>query len=197
MPLLKLWNSIRGRSTKGQSVDQGPAAEPQSTTKAKKSNRRGSGLGIFGGGPHAGLCKRLKSVDASSVLEISVEDGSRALAVLETIEKSNKSVRYVAIDQFEMAGGPVSLKQFHQTLRSKGFRPQLFPETIERGLIRVAHTLGAVDLVLIAAPPEIWQTPQVLPLLSRVTHPSSLVLYRDEEQTWKKYPTSATQRRAA
>jgi len=197
MPLLKLWNSIRGRSTKTQSIDQGPAAEPRTTTKTKKSNR-GSGLGIFGGGPHAGLCKRVKSVDASSVLEISVEDGSRALAVLETIEKTNKNVRYLAIDQFEMAGGPVSLKQFHQTLRSRGFRPQLFPETIQRGLIRVAHTVGAVDLVLIAALPETWQTPQVLPLLSRVTHQSSLVLYRDEEETWKTYPNpAAPQRRAA
>lgn len=196
MPLLKLWNSVRGRSTKGQSIDQGPASDPQATSKTKKSNR-GTGLGIFRGGPHAGLCKRVKSVSANSILEISVEDGSRALAVLETIEKTNKNVRYLAIDQFEMTGGPVTLKQFHQTLRSKGFRPQLFPETMERGLIRVAHTIGAVDLVLVAAPPETWQTLQVLPLLSRVIHQGSLVLYRDDEAAWQKYQTPAPLQRVA
>ncbi len=196
MPLLKLWNSIRGRSTKGQSTDQGPGSEPQATTKTQKSNR-GTARGIFGGGPHAALCKLVKSVDANSVLEISVDDGSRALAVLETLVKTNKNVRYMAIDQFEMADGPVTLKQFHQTLRSREFRPQLFPETMERGLIRVAHTIGTVDLVLIAAPPKSWQTPEIQPLLSRVTHQESLVLYQDEEGTWTKFSSHVSQRRAA
>lgn len=195
MPLLKLWNSFRGRSTKGQTTDHDPAVEPEAT--AKKSNRATVLGSIFGGGPHAGLCKRIKSVSANSILEISVEDGSRALAVLEAIEKNNQNVRYVAIDQFEMAGGPVTLKQFHQTLRSKGFRPQLYPDTIERGLIRVAHTIGTVDLVLIAAEREAWQTPNLLPLLSRVTHHGSLILYRGDEQTWNEYQTPAPERRAA
>lgn len=201
MPLLKLWNSIRGRSTKGQSTDKAPATELQATTKLQKSNRdtghRSKGLGIFRGGPHAALCKRIKSITANSILEISVEDGSRALAVLETIEKTNKNVRYVAIDQFELAGGPVSLKQFHQTLRSRGFRPQLYPETLERGLVRVANTIGTVDLVLIATPIAAWQTPQILPLLSRVTHARSLVLCRGKEETWKEFATQVQQRRVA
>ena len=196
MPLLKLWNAIRGRSTKTQPVDQGPASEPQVTTQTKTSNR-GNRLAIFGSGPHAGLCKLVKSVSASSILEISVDDGSRAVAVLETIKKNNKNIRYLAIDQFEMAGGPVTLKQFHQTLRAKEFRPQLIPETMERGLARVSHTIGTVDLVLIAAPLETWQTPQFLQLLSRVTHQGTMVLYRDEQETWKELSTPAPMRRAA
>ena len=194
MPLLKLWNSFRGRSTKGQSTDQGPVAESKRTTS---KTRAGRGRGIFGGGPHAGLCKQIKSVDVDSILEISVEDGSRALAVLQAVQKRNENARYIAIDQFEMAGGPVTLKQFHQTLRASGFRPQVFPETMERGLIRVAHTIGTVDLVLIAAAPVTWQTPQLLALLSRVTHQETLVLYREEEETWKKFATQNPQRRAA
>lgn len=196
MPLLKLWNSIRGRSTKEQPADQGPASQPQVSTKTKTSNR-GNRLGIFRSGPHAGLCKLVKSVSASSMLEISVDDGSRALAVLETIKKNNKNVRYLAIDQFEMAGGAVTLKQFHQALRAKEFSPQLIPETVERGLIRVSHTIGTVDLVLIAAPQETWQSPQFLPLLSRVTHQGTMVLYRDEQETWKKLSSPAPKRQAA
>ena len=196
MPLLKLWNAIRGRSANGQPADQGPASEPPVTTQTKMSNR-GSRLGIFASGPHAALCKQLESVSASSILEISVDDGSRAVAVLETITKNNKNVRYLAIDQFEMAAGAVTLKRFHQTLRAKEFRPQVIPETMERGLIRVSHTIGTVDLVLIAAPLETWQTPQFLPLLSRVTHQGTMVLFRDEQQTWKELSTPAPTRRAA
>lgn len=196
MPLLKLWNAIRGRSAKGQPADQGPASEPQVTTRTEKPHR-GSRLSIFASGPHAGLCKLLKSVSASSILEISVDDGSRAVAVLETITKNNKNVRYLAIDQFEMAAGAVTLKQFHQTLRAKEFQPQVIPETMERGLIRVSHTIGTVDLVLIAAPLETWQTPQFLPLLSRVTHQGTMVLFRDEQQAWKELSKPAPTRRAA
>lgn len=194
MPLLKLWNSFRGRSTKGQTTDQGPATEPKAAAPKARASR---GRGIFGGGPYAGLCKQIKSVDVDSILEISVADGSRALAVLQAVQKRNENARYIAIDQFEMSGGPVTLKQFHQTLRSSGFRPQVFPETMERGLIRVAHTIGTVDLVLIACPPETWQTPQIQALLSRVTHQETLVLYREEEETWKKFATQTAQRRAA
>lgn len=195
MPLLKLWNSIRGRSTTRQTADDGHVTERAATPEPRKN--RGHGLGIFGGGPHAGICKQIRSASVNSVLEISVEDGSRALAVLQTVAKTNQDFRYVAIDQFEMAGGPITLKQFHQTLRSRGFRPQVYPETVERGLIRVAHTIGTVDLVLIAAPIASWQTPQHLPLLSRVIHQGTLVLYRDEEETWTKFATETLQRRAA
>ena len=193
MPLLKLWNSIRGRSAPKQSPAelQSPAEGPSEARStagpaAIPKASRGTGFNIFRGGPHAGLCKLLKSVTACSVLEISVEDGSRAIAVLERLAKTRENVRYVAIDPFEMGSGGVTLRQFHQTLRAKNIRPQLFPGTIDRGLLRVAHTIGSVDLVLIAAPVQSWQSPQVLPLLSRVSHAKTVILYLDGE-TWKPY----------
>jgi hypothetical protein len=181
MPLLKLWNSIRGRSTKQQVAEEHPAAEPQAAPEAA----RRSGFSIFGGGPHAGLCKLVKSVPASTVLEISVDDGSRAIAVMQTMAKTQHAVRYFAIDQFEMADGGITLKQFHQTLRAENIRPKLFPGSMDRGLLRVAHTIGAVDLVLIAVPRQVWQSEQVLHLLSRVSHAGTVILYRDGE-TWNR-----------
>ncbi len=93
-------------------------------------------------------------------------------------------VRYIVIDQFEMAGGATTLKQFHQTLRGAEIRPQVFPEPIDRGLTRVAHTVGAVDLILIAAARDQWQTPEISKLIGRVSHVGTIVLHRDGE-VWK------------
>jgi hypothetical protein len=193
MPLLKLWNSIRGRSTQSQSADDRPAAATQAATidahVAPKTKRR-PGLGIFGGGPHAALCKLVKPIAATSLLEISIGDGSRAIAVLETLAKTQENIRYAAIDQFEMAGGELTLKQFHQTMRAENIRPQVFPEAIERGLIRVARTIGAVDLVVIGAPLDEWHKPSILPLLGRVSHANTVIFYLDAE-TWSRHDVVA------
>jgi hypothetical protein len=130
----------------------------------------------------------VKSIPASSVLEISVDDGSRAIAVMKTLAKSRQNVRYLAIDQFEMAGS-VTLKRFHQKLREEKIRPQLLPETIDRGLLRVAHTVGNVDLVLIAAPVERWQVPTTLTLLLRISHPKTVIFFLDENN-WRQFEGS-------
>ena len=88
------------------------------------------------------------------------------------------------------------MKEFHQILRAENVRAQIFPDSIERGLVRVASTIGAIDLVLIGAEPEIWQTPSVLALLPRVVHPATVVMYRDGE-LWKEYKAARPSARAA
>ena len=183
MPLLKLWNSIRGRSTGELSSDEPVSGNPPRETQQAAPLVRRPGLGIFGGGPHAGLCKLVRSVPAKTVLEISVEDGSRAIAVLGALARTQGEVSYVAIDPFDTEPGGVTLKQFHRTLRSENIRPKLFPGTIEQGLPRVACTVGTVDLVIIAAPQQQWKTATVDNLLARVSHPATVVLCRDAD-TW-------------
>jgi len=197
MPLLKLWNSIRGRSTSEQSVSEAvdDVVVPESPRQRKPAIRR-SGLGIFGGGPHAALSKLVRSVPASSVLEISVDDGSRAVAVVQALARTQSDISYFAIDPFETAPGGISVKQFHQTLRAENIRPKLFPGSIERGLVQVAYTVGAVDLVLISAEPQDWQTPTVARLLARVSHPGTVVLSRQGD-IWSRASTTADLRRAA
>jgi hypothetical protein len=134
----------------------------------------------------------VQPLQAATVLEISVGDGSRAIAILQTLGDSQQ-VRYVAIDQFEMSGGEVTLKAFHKTMRSEGIRPHVFPEPINRGLLRVANTIGPVDLVIIAAGADQWQTPETLSLLARVTHGETVVLFQDEE-SWERFePASPIQ----
>jgi hypothetical protein len=200
MPFLKLWNSLRGLarpavSTETSSTIPVTADHPVNPTvkvaaRQEQRDKTSSGWSLFGGGPHSGLCKQLKGVSVTSLLEISVDDGSRAIAILEALQASQQSARYSAIDTFEMGGGRLTLKQFHQRLRAQGIRPQLFPATIDLGLMRVAQTIGPVDLIVIGAAIEHWQTVNTLPLLPRVSHNKTLILYRDGEQ-WKRYQVEA------
>ena len=213
MPLSKLWNSIRGRSAPSNSAakrDESQAAVRQDRSGPGEGNKKSSGgFSLFGRGRHAGLCKLVnssidslitpaKTSSGLTVLEISVDDGSRAVALLETLAKRRLSIHYVAIDQFELADGGVTLKEFHQKLRAQQIGPQLFPGTISRSLVRVARTVGTVDVVVIAADVESWQKPSILPLISRVSHDKTIVLYRDLE-TWKRLAnnTGCSRQRAA
>ena len=124
----------------------------------------------------------IKKTAAGSVLEVGVGDGTRAAAVLRTLLKSrpDPAIRYIAIDQFELTDGPVTLKQFHQQIRAIGVKPSLIPMPTVQALTRVAHTFGSVDLVLLADA-EIDAIDHVL---ARVTHPESLVL-RFDGQSWQ------------
>jgi hypothetical protein len=185
MPLLKLWNSLFGRPELADRCADDADTETPVAAKTKPATR--GILGIGHRGPHAALCKLLRRVQAQTVLEICVGDGTRAIAALQALSSNNPEVRYAAIDQFEMDGGPLTLKRFHQALRTAELRrAQIFPETIERGLLRVATTIGPVDLVLIAAPPDRWQTPAVLAMLARVAHSKTVVLY-EEANSWNEY----------
>ena len=209
MPLLKIWNSLLGRSKNEPQLPSGQkatasgeksgASSAGNTPATAKKNTKKSGRGILGlgsRGPHAALCKQLRGLKVGTVLDISVGDGTRSMAVLSTLARENPAIRYAAIDQFEMSGGPVTLKEFHQSLRAANVRPQIFPDSIERGLVRVSSTIGAIDLVLIAAEPETWQTPAVLALLPRILHPESLVLCQTDEM-WGKYEAAKPAARAA
>jgi methylase of polypeptide subunit release factors len=152
---------------------------------------------MFGGKPHGSLRKRLKTITAASVLELGVGDGSQAIAAMEALSNKSNSIRYFGVDEFEMAGG-VNLKQFHQTLRNHGIHPQLFPGSVDRGLMKIAHTFGSVDLILVANPAVIDSNPAVTGLLARISHQETNILVLRNE-TWTPLQVSGAhaQRRAA
>ncbi|TWT53459.1 hypothetical protein Pla22_10880 [Rubripirellula amarantea] len=225
MPLLKLWNTLRGRSGEpsqpeksaqpnassdpapgatnptpiakkktATATDRAPAAttaKAASVTKvvpaetpappAKKAR-----LSLFGGSSANGpLLKQIKSLSVETALEVGVGDGSRAIEVIQTLTaQSDKTVRYIALDQFEMAGGETTLMQFHQKLRAAGVSSQVYPESLDRGLTRVAHTIGSVDLVLFSQPQNEWDTPEIHGLLARICKPSTVVLVH-EGPSWQ------------
>ncbi len=190
MPLLKLWNSLRGQST---STPEPKAEESQNpTTQVSQNSAKSQSkavkrptkttFGMFGGGPHSGLCKLLKPLSVHSVLEVGVGDGSRAIAVMETLSRQSDAIRYYAVDEFEMAGG-VNLKQFHQRLRNHNLHPQLFPGPVDRGLTKIAHTIGSVDLILVANASAIDNNPAVTGMLARISHEGTGVLV-SRNDTW-------------
>ena len=208
MALLKLWNSLLGRDSKQPAQPEPSAqADPDVDTEtvalsvAKKKPARKS-RGLFGGSsPNAALLKLLRGVKATSVLEIAVGDGSRAVEVLEFLNKSTEknadseaaAIRYAVIDQFEMGGSEHTLMQFHQTIRSAGVRPQIFPEPLERGLMRVAHTIGSIDLILISSQAGDWSSPETKALLARIAHDDSVILFQqdvDRNESWEKLSLS-------
>ncbi len=205
MPLLKLWNAIWGSAGEQPALEQATAdAANQAKTSSKTaspsrretSKRKSKGFGLFVSNPHSGLCKLAAATQARSVLEIGVGDGSRAIAVVEALAKGGSSVRYFGIDQFELAG-TVSLKDFHRTLRAAGIHPQLFPETVSRGLVRFLHTVGRADLVLLSDGSKILEDPLCGSLLSRIAGPDTTILCLQDELWAPLADLSTGQRRAA
>ena len=210
MPLLKLWNSFRGKSASKSTpqpsvqpvkplpsghpakspggapavaapLKNGASHEKKVSEKPAKKKR-----GFLGRSPsRSPLVRELKDCSATSVLEIGVGDGSRAVEVVMFLsQQSDNPIRYAGIDQFEMSGGETTLMQFHQKLRAASIRPQLFPEPTASGLLRVAHTIGMMDLVLIADDSVDCDSAKFRGLLSRVVHQGTRILRLDSVGTW-------------
>ena len=88
-------------------------------------------------------------------------------------------IHYVGMDLFESrpaSDGPgVSLKAVHQLLRATGARVQLVPGNPCDGLVRLANSLGKVDLLIV---PEIFESPSLARawfFVPRMLHERSLV----------------------
>jgi hypothetical protein len=148
----------------------------------------------LGRGPHDRLCRAIGKSGATSVLEVSVGDGSRAIAVVTALSKANPSaaIRYAAVDQFELVNGEVSLMQFHRNLRQHAIRPKIFPMDVATAIVQVGYTIGAVDLVLIGqeSPETTLSVDQWTDLLRRVTHRNSIALLQEGE-SWKRLEIDA------
>jgi len=208
MPLLKLWNAIKGRSPGVKPVatpQPKPSRDPSNDCNSAKASRSkstsagtlSSGFGLFGAKPHGGLCKLVGRTQARSVLEVGVGDGSRAIAIVETLRQHVDSVHYFGIDQFELADGALSLREFHQKMRAAGIHPQIFPESVESGLVKFLHRIGKADLVLLSDAETALDKPRVVQLLHRLSTPTTTILCQSEDG-WSPFSGVTTaQRRAA
>lgn len=205
MPLLKLWNALLGRAAGEAAEVEPPVSEPPASPAAAVAARpsvtakpaASKGFSLFGGNPHAGLCKLVAASGAQTVLEVGVGDGSRAIAVVQTLAKQGITPRYCGIDEFELSGASLGLKDFHRNLRAAGIRAQIFPESVDRGLVKFLHTIGRADLVLLSRPGEWVEEPRIGHLLRRVSHPGSTILvFRNDAWSRLELPGEAMQRAA-
>ncbi|WP_442509114.1 hypothetical protein SH528x_000664 [Novipirellula sp. SH528] len=180
--------SDRVKPVAAQPVVAQPAAAKPAAVQAPAAKPARGILGFGSRSVEPALCKLLKPLKISSLLEVGVDDGARALAIVATVQASNPEtkLRYCAIDAFEMGEGPVTLMQFHQRVRAEGVSPQIFPDSIENGLIRVCHTIGRVDVVVIGVTTDRWQNPNTISMLRRVCHPETIVFY-SENGKWERF----------
>ncbi|MEL6107559.1 MAG: hypothetical protein AAFU85_16080 [Planctomycetota bacterium] len=179
MALRRLWNSIRGvpeNSTPAPLGGNEEATPKRAPGKLSRSER------IEITREDKRLCRRLSKSSIGSILEVNVGTGVRAAAILEALagRREMPPVRYVAIDQFELGGNGLPLRDFHIRLRPFDARIQMVPLDVTAGLQRVASTIGAVDFI-------VWGEPQAptgrqLGLLARVSSPTSVLVQLDGEK---------------
>jgi hypothetical protein len=121
----------------------------------------------------------------ASILDTDLGDASRAVELLEAIVcDAAPTPKYVAIDDFDLAGGGTTVLQFHQRVRRVGGKAVPIPGAIDEGLRQLSRTIGTVDLVLIDEANPHWQDDEIRRLLGRVIHPGTLVLCRDAKNKW-------------
>jgi hypothetical protein len=131
--------------------------------------------------------KNPSSVSMLTALEIGIGDGTRAAKICDTLREVSETIRYIAIDQFEMGGGNLKLMDFHRMMRTAEVRPQVFPEPVASGLLRVAHTFGACDLILVDESIDEQQLGGLGGQLARIAHESTQVLLCKGGK-WHVYP---------
>jgi hypothetical protein len=99
------------------------------------------------------LFKHLIAHPVRSILEIGVGDGARMqrIAKLVQLPSDVTQLRYIGIDEFESAssGRHLTLKQAHQLASQLGFKASLIPGDHSSAIPRVAHKMGACDLVIV------------------------------------------------
>ncbi len=223
MSLKSIWNSLRGRSSETESPNQSEAAPAPPATVMRVERpakpkvqapaiavrpepialeitppRRGV-LSMLSRGEHDGLLKLVSQSRPTSVLEIGIGDGSRMPAILAMMQQSGvqaSSFKAMVIDEFEMGGGPVTMRDYHRQLAGLTIRPVLFPEPVGRGLINVAHRFGFVDLILIDAKVESTQADALQYTLGKVVH-GSTVLLNNTSGKWTSRQAKSSTRRAA
>ncbi len=153
------------------------------------------------------LFRALISRPISSVLEINVGDGARMKRIVQLAELTpgTQQLRYVGVDGFESAqdgGVHLTLKQAHQQAAALGVRANLIPGDLKSAMPRVAHKIGASDLIVIDGDFD-PQSPLAGPIgqwIHHITHAQSMVLATKSKGgvlVPVAVPTQAAQRAAA
>lgn len=116
-----------------------------------------------------------------SVLEVNIGEAARAERLIGWLREQGSvgTIRYAAVDPFETGGaGHIGLKNFHSRLGRLGAKPLPVPlaGSLAASLTRVAHTIGAVDLLILDGSAADFDVPAVRMILPRLVHPESIVM---------------------
>lgn len=130
------------------------------------------------------LFRATQGGDFSSVLDTALGDGSRCQRLLDWLARGTGTPkRYAAIDMFE-AGGGMALKEFHAMINAAGCKAMPVPGTLASGLPRIAHTIGAVDLLILGQDVDQLQDPAFASFLPRIVHDKTVVVATDAQSDY-------------
>ena len=128
------------------------------------------------------LVKYLLAHPVRSLLEIGVGNGARMqrIAKLVQLPAGEEQLRYIGIDEFESAsdgGQHLRLKEAHQLASVLGFKASLIPGNHASAVPRVAHKMGACDVIVIdgGLDPAAPMTGSIGPWLNHLMHDRSMV----------------------
>ncbi|WP_230252266.1 hypothetical protein [Rhodopirellula halodulae] len=163
-----------------------PAAEVPVAPKAKPASR--GVLSMLSRGEHDALVKLLSKQQPSSVLEVGVGDGSRTPAIVHSLTETQPELKYAVIDQFEMVGGILKLRDFHGQLVGLSIRPSIIPEPAARGIVTVLHRLGMMDAIILDPSLDSETLTEIETVIGKVSHADTTIL----RQTNGKWAASAS-----
>jgi hypothetical protein len=135
--------------------------------------------------------RAVRRLQPKKIVELGIGNCRRAMRMIEVAKRTSppENIHYVGMDLFEgraeSAEPPLSLKEAHQTLRATGVRVQLVPGNPSESLIRLANSLGKVDLLIVPAELESSPAARTWFFVPRILHDRSLVLVegvRDDGQ---------------
>jgi hypothetical protein len=122
------------------------------------------------------------------IVELGIGDGRRALRMIEIARQTSKQaeVHYIGLDLFE--GRPecrqagISLKTAHRLLCNTGARVQLAPGDPADSLMRLANSLGKVDLLIVPAEIDSPAFARVWSFVPRMLHERTVVFIEQIRQ---------------
>jgi hypothetical protein len=133
----------------------------------------------------------IRRCQARKILEVGLATGDRALEMIKIAKLASPGheIHYVGVDRFEdrsESDGPgLTFKQAHQLLRIEGVRVQLMPGNHSDVLVRIANSLGKVDLLIVPAELDCPSFARLWFFVPRMLHENSLVFVerlRDDGQ---------------
>lgn len=127
------------------------------------------------------LYRAIQGRAITSILEINAGTCQRSERIVQSLREQGlgDGFRYAVIDPFEMGGSErLTLKGCHTLLGKLGARPLPVPNTgnLAVALTRVAHTIGAIDLVIADCAMSELEQPSVRAVLHKLLHTESLLV---------------------